>query len=199
MHSKSLKAKYKNTKIKRGYYNASILFLQNFNFGKRTCPNCLEDKSCFIIPPHGEFENLCTDCLRVVNIEFSHDTEKGIVSKNGLLPNTPDEYNIYKHVKLEYIKKLLDTPEFRTIQGGQWKLHCDDFMEFQGVWEPSDFTEHSKTNGKDLFMKMTEESSNFLWDEVELKDNETEDTWANVEYYAFKCLHCKKYKGFWEY
>jgi len=141
---------------------------------------------------------VCTNCLKDLKIQFTHDTKHGIATFNPVPIDMPDEYNLNLHMPADSIKKLLGTPEFTSIQGGIWLDHCNDFMEFIGIWEPKDFSNYSELSGKSLFMEMTEEDSNHLWSEWELSDNETDEIWIDVQYYAFKCTQCNKLKGYWD-
>jgi uncharacterized protein CbrC (UPF0167 family) len=183
----------------KGYFRAPAPDLINFKYGKDICPVCLETKVTFIKPPFGEYSKCCLDCLSKNDIRFTHDSEYGPVTSDELSPELEDIGDIKKHVSEKSIKELLITPEFTNIQGGAWKIHCNDFMIFRGIWEPSDFTENSnERNGKKLFMDMTDEESNQIWDEYELIDSEIENTWEDIQYYAFECCHCGKLRGYWD-
>jgi uncharacterized protein CbrC (UPF0167 family) len=197
--SSSLSRKFKNEKFKKGYFNASIVDLKNFTYGNDHCPICKTDQSKFIIPPSGELEKICISCLLGYDLSFAHETERGFVTSNNYEPNLLYEYNIHDFVTKESIDKILKTPEFSSLQGGKWLIHCNDFMEFQGIWDPVDFTNHStEKNGRKLFLEMTSENKSHLWDNTELAKDEQIYTWSDVQYYSFQCLHCHTRRGNWD-
>ena len=71
-------------------------------------------------------------------------------------------------------------------------------MLFKGTWEPNDFYNHSKDgDGRRLFLDMTDEEWNHVWDES-LEDNETILTEWHATYYVFECKHCGKLRGNWD-
>ncbi|RPH31399.1 MAG: hypothetical protein EHM93_13675 [Bacteroidales bacterium] len=182
----------------KGYFKAPIADLMNFQYGKDLCPICKESKTKFFLYPDREIKKCCLDCLLRMEFYFTHDTEKGFVTYENLPIHIAEEININKYVSSESISKLLITPNYSNIQGDNWKLHCDDFMNFIGIWEPLDFTNNSPDmNGKKLFLEMTDENYNHLWEECELEDNERDKCWIDVQYYAFQCTKCGKLKGYW--
>ena len=71
-------------------------------------------------------------------------------------------------------------------------------MIYKGTWEPGDFYRNSKNgNGRDLFLEMTDQDLNHLWDES-LEDGEIELKSWYATYYAFECRHCGKLRGNWD-
>lgn len=195
-----LKNKLKQIKISREYFNASILDLMNFEYKweAQICPNCKKSSNTFIIPPRGEFEFICTQCVNNAELKFSHDTRFGIVSHSEIPIETPPEFDVKQHMPHDSIQKLLNTPEFTSIQGGIWMDHCNDFMNFIGIWTPKDFTVNAQTTGRELFLKMTEEDYQNLWGDYELDENETKYNWDDAQYYAFQCTKCTVLKGYWD-
>jgi uncharacterized protein CbrC (UPF0167 family) len=195
----TLGRRFKREVFNKGYFNASIADLINFQFGKNVCPVCKTEQTKFILPPWGEFDLICLTCLQNETIKFSHQTESGIVTFRDYAPDPRFEPDVRELVSQDSIDKLLITPEFSSIQGEIWLVHCDDFMQFIGIWEPVDFTENSENgDGRELFKLMTSEDFDHLWDEVELAKDERTHTWEGVQYYAFKCLHCGKLRGNWD-
>ena len=196
---KNLIEKYLGQELfKKGYFNAPITDLVNFSYGKQTCPVCEQIKSKFIMPPSGGYDKCCIDCLKQTKLEFIHESEFGIVTLEKLPFELDYDEDIKKHVSEDQIKEMLQTPQYKSFNSGMWRIHCKDFMEFIGIWEPADFTLNSPdSNGKKLFLEMTEDS-NHLWDECELKEDELEDTWEDVQYYTFICKHCGRLRGYWE-
>ena len=189
----------KKSILNRSYYCAPISDLKNLMLQNDVCPCCNDEKDTFIIPSHREYEMLCMDCLKTIDLTFAHNTEKGLVSKDPILFGQSDELDISIHVPLESIKKLMLTPNFDAPYDAPWLICCKDFMLFIGIWEASNFTRASETSGKELFMQMTDSDYNDLWDELELNDNEEEFTWTGIKYYAFDCPTCNTKRGNWEY
>ena len=49
--------------------------------------------------------------------------------------------------------ELRQTHQFITWQQELWLTHCNDFMNYKGIWEPLDFYKNSKTgDGRDLIL-----------------------------------------------
>jgi uncharacterized protein CbrC (UPF0167 family) len=186
---------FKTHTFTKGYFDAPESDLEGFQYGKELCPICQETKTKFVLSP----KKCCLDCLQKSDFKFIHDSEFGVVTVENQPFELSDEHNIKKHVSDDRIEALCRTPNFTNIQGGVWQIHCHDFMVFIGIWEPADFTEKSPDkNGKSLFLEMTEETYNHLWDSCELADAETKNCWEDVFYYAFECKHCGKLKGYWD-
>jgi uncharacterized protein CbrC (UPF0167 family) len=140
----------------------------------------------------------CYSCLKEGRFEFWHDTEFGMLDENGLS-------KVYKHnmdnpplIAIEKLVELRRTPQIISWQQELWLTHCDDFMVYKGTWEPKDFYSNSKDgDGKALFMSMTNEELNHLWDDS-LPENETLlEEWYPT-YYVFRCSHCGKMRGNWD-
>jgi len=134
-------------------------------------------------------------------LELIHDSEHGTITlESHPLPKELEyEFDINNFVSKDSIRGLMNTPDFVNIQGERWLIHCKDFMVFKGLWDTKDFTENSKEkNGKKLFIEMTEEYYNYLWDEYGFAENEITYSWEDVFYYAFECKHCGKLRGYWD-
>lgn len=140
----------------------------------------------------------CVNCLREGKFEFWHDTEYGLLAEGGLtrfynhhMDNPPD-------IEVEKLMELKRTPQIVTWQQELWLTHCGDFMAYKGTWEPADFYRNSENgNGRDLFLAMTDEDMNHLWDDC-LADGESELKSWYATYYVFECLHCGKLRGNWD-
>ena len=140
----------------------------------------------------------CVKCLREGKFEFWHDTEYGMLDENGLK-------KVYNHnmdnpppMEIEKLIELRRTPQIVTWQQELWLTHCNDFMTYIGTWAPSDFSRNSKNgNGRELFLEMTDDDSNHLWDESLNQDESNLESW-HATYYAFECGHCGKLRGNWD-
>jgi len=140
----------------------------------------------------------CYSCLKDGRFEFWHDTEYGMLDENGLS-------KVYNHnmanppaINAGNLTEMRRTPQIATWQQELWLTHCDDFMIYKGVWEPLDFYSNSQDgNGKALFMSMTDEDLNHLWDDSLPKNETTLKGWYPT-YYVFECSHCGKLRGNWD-
>jgi uncharacterized protein CbrC (UPF0167 family) len=120
-------------------------------------------------PEEKEGRKGCYECLRKGEFEFWHDTEFGMLDKDGL--SKVYAHNIENPPKLSesLLIELRRTPQIITWQQELWLTHCDDFMIYKGTWKPLDFYKNSKTgDGRRLFMEMTDEDWNHIWDEAKL-------------------------------
>jgi len=191
--------KFKNEKVKVGYYNASITNLNGFRYGKQICESCNTERKFFTLNPNlnPNPEWICIGCLKSIEIITSHDTVFGYVAID--LPKELKDESAIKNVSTESYKEMQSTPRFLTLQGEHWMGHCKDFMDYIGTWEAPDFTNKSKDgNGKKLFKDMTHKEYQHLWDEFELAENESKYTWEDCLYHTFECRKCKVKKGYWE-
>ncbi|MBO9699874.1 MAG: CbrC family protein [Sporocytophaga sp.] len=140
----------------------------------------------------------CSDCLKKGEFEFWHDTEYGMLDENGLK-------KVYKHnmanppsVDNKILVELRRTPQIVTWQQELWLTHCNDFMVYKGTWTPEDFNKYSKnSDGRQLFLEMTDDEWNHLWDES-LEEGEVELKEWYATYYVFECSHCGKLRGNWD-
>jgi uncharacterized protein CbrC (UPF0167 family) len=169
------------------------------------CSLCANTGRCFeldytICPELGDEKEGklgCSDCLNAGRFEFWHDTDIGLLDENGLTK----VYNHNQPAPPEFSKAALvalrRTPQFVTWQQELWLTHCNDFMVYQGTWEPQDFYRNAQDgDGKALFLKMTDHYPN-LWDDA-LIEGETELTGWHATYYVFKCRQCNTLKGNWD-
>src|SRR5437764_435457 len=85
----------------------------------------------------------CFACLRAGRFEFWHDTEVGVLDEKGLTKvynqNRPPPPGLSPSALVE----LRRTPPIVTWQQELWLTHCDDFMAYQGTWQPRDFDAHA--------------------------------------------------------
>jgi uncharacterized protein CbrC (UPF0167 family) len=175
--------------------------------GTHICSICGSEDRCFDLEYSitNEFQEDakegkagCLNCLQNGRFEFWHDTEFGVLDENGLK-------KIYKHnidnpppIDPNILIDLRRTPQILTWQQEFWLTHCDDFMVYIGIWEPKDFYTNSKDgDGKRLFMEMTDDEYNNLWDDS-LEEGQTRlDEWY-PSFYVFECRHCGKLRGNWD-
>jgi uncharacterized protein CbrC (UPF0167 family) len=75
----------------------------------------------------------CFSCLREGRFEFWHDTEFGLLDKNGLT-------HVYNHNQIppadlppSALVELRRTPQIVTWQQELWLTHCNDFMAYLGT------------------------------------------------------------------
>jgi uncharacterized protein CbrC (UPF0167 family) len=140
----------------------------------------------------------CASCLKKGRFEFWHDTEIGLLDENGLR-------HVYRHNKRPpddfppmSLIELRKTPQIVTWQQELWLTHCNDFMAYIGTWEPGDFTTNAPDgDGKSLFLSMTEDGLDHLWDSS-VRNGEDRPTSWHATYYVFRCLHCGKLRGNWD-
>ena len=176
--------------------------------GAHKCSICgIENELCFSLDytltnkfPEDEKEDKvgCITCLRKGEFEFWHDTEFGMLDKNGFEKVYNHNMENPPYVDNENLIELRRTPQILTWQQELWLTHCDDFMIYKGTWSPEDFTKNSKNgDGRQLFLEMTEEDMNHLWDDS-TEEGELELAEWYATYYVFECVHCRKLRGNWD-
>lgn len=138
-------------------------------------------------------------CLREGRFGFCHDTEAGIVAPRA--PIAGAEYckrGVPDSFSQNAVEELLRTPPFPAWQPIRWLVHCDDFMVYIGEWEPDDFRRHAPGgDGRALFLEMSD------WNSAEHARNqwpagETFPEGWFIGYYAFRCRHCGKLRGYFD-
>lgn len=161
--------------------------------GERECSLCGKRAECFeldfaICNELNESQRKggvgCVYCLAKGRFEFWHDTEIGVLDENGLT-------KVYKHNReppegfsKEALVQLRRTPQFISWQQELWLTHCNDFMVYQGTWEPTDFNRNSPSgDGRSLFLEMTDEDYQHLWDSS-IRGDKLEKWYAT--YYVFR-------------
>jgi hypothetical protein len=136
----------------------------------------------------------CFDCLRVGRFEFWHDTEVGFLSEDGLEPSRSHSQPVTSALPEAAIVELRRTPQYKSCQQELWLVHCNDFMGYEGAWEPTDFHRNAADgDGRALFMQMAPDYAD-MWDgAVEKVPGENTPTgWGDAGCYAFQCLHCSE-------
>jgi uncharacterized protein CbrC (UPF0167 family) len=171
----------------------------------KTCSICGQSNKCFELgcaiacsDEASEAGYGCMECLAKGKFEFWHDTDIGMLDEKGLT-------KVYKHNQPRpegfpdaALVALRRTPQIATWQQEFWLSHCNDFMIYQGTWQPKDFYKNSSNgDGRALFLQMTDDDYAHLWDES-LPDGETVLKDWHATYYGFKCRHCGKLRGNWD-
>jgi len=170
------------------------------------CSLCGQKGQCFeleyIYPEHSEKEGKkgCLDCLKTGRFTFSHDTEIGLLNKDGLRKEY--KHNLEpawtKHLPELYLENLRRTPFFISYQQGLWLTHCQDFMIFIGTWGTIDFHLNSENgDGRALFIEMTDPSMQEIWPFM-AKESGLPLSKRSIWYHAFKCPHCQRLRGYWD-
>lgn len=190
------------------YFKGPIEDIANLFYNEQTCLFCNEVKTLsipvdFAISDkysRAEKENKmgCLDCLRKGEFEIWHDTEFGMLEKDGFkkvyLHHMENPPKVLEQNKIE----LRRTPQIQTSQQELWLTHCNDFMVYKGTWEPIDFVKNSSnSNGRELFLSMTDVDMNHLWDDYFEEGGILTENWY-ATYYVFECSHCKKLRGNWD-
>ncbi len=189
------------------YFKGPAEDMSDMQEGKHTCDLCGAKGVCFSL----EFASVpelggtvkkvdkvgCIDCLKAGRFEFWHDTEIGSLDETGFNIQYNHQYPSPKEFDQEKLIELRRTPQIVTWQQEIWLTHCDDFMLYQGTWNPVDFYENAPDgDGRKLFMSMTDNYNN-IWDDC-LQEGESKlEDWYIV-YYVFKCRHCGKLRGNWD-
>ena len=189
------------------YFAGSIADMGGFAGETKPCSLCGRGGPCFeldeaICPELPEDERAgkigCFDCLRAGRFEFRHGTEIGMVTEDGLIAEQTGEPYLPEGFPESALVELRRTPRVATNQEEVWLTHCNDFMAYQGVWNPSDFYDHAPDgDGRALFLEMTDPDGQSLWDDCWYDRSRPLGYWYGT-YYVFKCLHCGKLRGNWD-
>ena len=132
--------------------------------GDQACAFCGQIAPCFYL---GGQRHGCFDCLREGRLTFSHDTEIGFVSPQGVRRLYRDQRKVPDSFNRGAFTSLLQTPQFTSWQEPRWLAHCDDFMTYLGEWKPQEFRRQDHDgDGRKLFLAMTAEDSARLWDDA---------------------------------
>jgi uncharacterized protein CbrC (UPF0167 family) len=140
----------------------------------------------------------CFACLKSGRFEFSHDTEIGMLTERGLKKFYSHNARPPADFPHAALRELRRTPQIVMWQQEVWPSHCNDFMAYIGTWEPRDFASNAADgDGRALFLEMTDPARSPLWDRS-LRPGEQEPAAWYATYYAFRCLHCQKLRGYWD-
>lgn len=166
--------------------------------GPGPCLRLEEALETGITPEQKESAVGCFSCLQAGRFEFWHDTEIGLLDERGLTHVYIHNQTPPSDFPASALVELRRTPQFFTWQQALWLVHCNDFMAYAGTWGPSDFNANAPNGaGRELFLEMTSEDLQHLWDES-LPEHGTElESWY-ATYYVFRCLHCGKLRGNWD-
>ena len=140
----------------------------------------------------------CESCLKAARFEFKHELVNGWVDRTGLHQFDTDGKPVPVTISDEAIFEFRHTPKFVSCQGEVWFTHCDDVMAYIGIWGPAGFYRNAPDgDGRTLFFQMTEPDLSHLWDES-LEPGQTKVEGWFATYYAFRCLHCGLFRGYWD-
>ncbi|MDB6068043.1 MAG: hypothetical protein JWR26_4251 [Pedosphaera sp.] len=174
---------------------------------ERKAVNC---KSC-VETVHWPFPGtqklfICHDCLRQGRAALTKGTVLGMVTwelslqgvthgRPGLKSNdfelvaTASDW-VRAKVPQEFLRELLRTPTYSTIQEDQWQFCCGRPMVFIGRWEREHFNRAAADgDGRKLFCTIVQDVMEGLWEE-ELHDE--------TGIYVFKCTQCNRMTAHWD-
>jgi len=185
------------------YFQGPATEMADLLEGENRCSICGETGTCFSLH-HASYKGDrdgkgCLDCLRKGRFFFPHETEAGsLTGRRAALEPLHPRHKVPEDFNRVAFAALLKTPQFITWQGELWLTHCDDFMIYLGEWKPRDFETHANDgDSRRLFLEMTDEDMNHLWDAAIPDGAEKPSDWY-ATYYAFKCKHCGKLRGNWD-
>lgn len=155
----------------------------------------LDSSICAEVPTEmRETAKGCRECLAEGRFEFWHDTEIGLLDERGLRKFYSHHRDPSEPFQPEALRALRRTPQIITWQQESWLVHCQDFMAYIGTWAAADFFAHAPDgDGRAIFLAMTDEGTDLWSDEV------TQETDWYATYYAFKCRHCGKLRGNYDF
>jgi uncharacterized protein CbrC (UPF0167 family) len=190
------------------------------------CDGCGRETLCFVdsptvwIPEEDVWRQVtihsCCNCIASAGGCFWHETEIGSVDELGrfmqdcIPAEPPDGYSV------ESLRALSRTPHYVSCQQDTWMVHCNDFMDFLGWWQPDDFRQHATDgNGRKLYLEMTAIGYGYRAPGLPLTGEEIESSkrnialvwsvdapdrgeWGGMLYYAFRCRHCGKLRGYYD-
>lgn len=137
----------------------------------------------------------CCLCLGAGRFGFSHDTELGLVTEIGLVDFEEIETPLQPEgFRMEAIPELHRTPEYSSAQQALWLVHCNDFMVFQGTWDPAHFFRHAPDgDGKALFLQIAGPDWANCWDigPSRIFGGYSPYAWGDAQCYVFECRHCR--------
>jgi predicted DNA-binding WGR domain protein len=146
----------------------------------------------------------CMDCLRAGKFELLHvlEEESKLLLKNALFIRDPygtreshpgdwDEFDQFVQeitsIPLGNRNELMRTPVIWTTQSEDWLVHCNDFMQFVGIWRARDFVRE----GKEVGLSPAQMFDKICFDWSGEYENFVVNTDAGELVYVFKCRHCQ--------
>jgi len=181
------------------YYKGPFTEIYEYSENKK-CKICRKIGDC--TKQRDKSGYYCLECLSNKKFKIIHETEIGWIKDNELYKINEKTYDFEKiEIPLDFKKEsfleLAFTPEFNVWQNCIYRVHCNDIMKYIGTWEPSDFEKHAPGHAKELFIEMSPKGFEWIWDQKEY-ENSTSYWPSEIMYYAFQCLHCRKYLGYWD-
>jgi uncharacterized protein CbrC (UPF0167 family) len=186
------------------YFQGPVSDMASLCKGEQTCGICKRVGPCFELgsaiicsEEANEVGYGCMECLTKGKFEFWQDTEIGLLDEIGLTKIHNRNQQAPQNFPGAALVCLRRTPQIATWQQELWLVHCNDFMAYQGTWQPDDFYRNSpNSNGRELFLQMTDWRPE-LWDKSLSKGESMLKAWG-ATYYVFKCRHCGKLRGNWD-
>lgn len=159
----------------------------------------LDGAICKDLPEEEQVEAIgCPSCLRSGRFGFWHETEVGSLDETGLIARGPHHPPPSGSFPISALAELRRTPPIACHRQELWLVHCYDFMAYLGTWRPEEFAAHDPDrDGGRLFREMTEPAKQHLWNEQRPPSDSAPGSW-DATYYAFRCLHCGKLRGYWD-
>lgn len=193
------------------YFEGPVEEMSHVADGEPACTLCGQIGLCFTLefadcPELTEQEREsavgCVGCLRQGRYKWGYrNTEAGVLLSDCFVDG--DGEVLSRHGTLvpsvDAREELRRTPDFNTWQESIWLVHCCDFMVYIGSWEPQDFHDRSPNgDGRLLFVEMTDASEHHWWDRRSAPGERGLEAWY-CSYYAFRCRHCGKLRGYLDY
>jgi uncharacterized protein CbrC (UPF0167 family) len=161
--------------------------------------------------PENPTEFCCLECLSAGRSLVEHETELGFAGESefsqfDLASLEMVAVELPAAFSVESLSELSRTPDFKSHQGREYLVHCNDFMRYLGRWEPEDFADTIGESGRETYLAMADGDPQ-LWDETEKEKKEAgrrwplyrESRWAFGSWcYVFECLHCGKRRCSWD-
>lgn len=90
--------------------------------------------------------------------------------------------------------RLVFTPDFLSIQGSEWLVHCAAPMTFVGRWGQGDFQSHAPDGDGQRYAPEIASMHADAWEGLAELDDEDSFVWA----YAFRCGACGVDRANWD-
>jgi uncharacterized protein CbrC (UPF0167 family) len=99
-------------------------------------------------------------------------------------------------VPRDALLELTYTPDFLSIQGSVWEVHCRQPMTFVGRWGRSDFNDAAPDGDGRTYGQRIGSISLEAWEALgDRGGDESDPVWT----YAFRCLVCGSHAASWDF